>query len=534
MTTSLSRASGLDRPGDAGLTEALQTAVRLLAGRLSASMGPDGSFRGRCESRVLESALTLRLLRSEDYLPRRQERLVTYLVNAVRWPEATAFDRALVQGAVHGRVVADGEQVLTDYLRDFDHFSAARKRLMLSACLVVAGAVELPATVDLARIRTAPTNVHWVNLILRSLRIILAHDRGHDADPAERETLLGELRGHGELGVWENHVTAHLLALTAAQRLEPGSEVVRHGIDRVLTCQNPDGGVPGIARLENFTTGPAGLALARSGVGGRAELDRVGRYLAGQQGTDGGWGFGAGTGQSDVDTTAYAVNCLRELGGRRYDDAFAAAGDYLAAISNHDGGFPTYVHGGSSEVAMTAGAATALAATGRHTDVVRRAVRYLVDGQQSDGTFECGWSLSEANAMWRVMWALRAVPERLLDAGLRGACRQVVTRASDRLALTQNDDGGWGHRPGDASDVTSTAYAVLSLVDGGVSDQHPRQLEHAAEYLLGQLSAEGGVSAPPDQVAPRPLPFDAPVFTEIWALLALAGLYEANIKGAGA
>ena len=69
------------------------------------------------------------------------------------------------------------------------------------------------------------------------------------------------------------------------------------------------------------------------------------------------------------DTTAYAVNCLRRLGGAKYERALAAADAYIASMSNDDGGFPTYVRGGTSEIAMTAGAATALAATPHHGEL---------------------------------------------------------------------------------------------------------------------------------------------------------------------
>jgi squalene-hopene/tetraprenyl-beta-curcumene cyclase len=528
MTTMSRHLPGLDRSGDAGLTAALHTAVGLLTDRLTASVRPDGSVSGRCASRVLDSALALRLLQAEDHYPDRRERLSTYLRNAARRPDLSTYDRTLALAAVHGKV-ADGNQVVEDFLRDFDHFTSARKQLMLTACLAIIGPTDFPADLDADRIRPAEGNVHWVNLILRSLRIVVAYGQGRAAivTREERDVLLALLGSRHEPPVWENNVTAHVLASLAAHLVAPGSTVVLDAIRRLLTCQNPDGGLPGIARLELFTTGPVGLALGRSGMADPVVSTRIGDYLAGQQATDGGWGFGQGTEQTDVDTTSYAVQCLRRIGGDRYDGTLAASTRYLAVMSGHDGGFPTYIRGGTPEIAMTAGATTALAGTGRHDDILRRAVRYLVDGQQVDGTFERSWSRSEANAMWRVTWALRSVPVRLLDAPLAAASRRAAERAGARLATTQNADGGWGHRPGDGSDVTSTAYSALAYLDGGLAAAHAPELRRAAGYLLDQLSADGGVSAPPDQVAPRPILFDAPVFTEAWALMALSGLRDA-------
>ncbi|MER7535689.1 prenyltransferase/squalene oxidase repeat-containing protein [Streptomyces sp. NPDC097704] len=91
------------------------------------------------------------------------------------------------------------------------------------------------------------------------------------------------------------------------------------------------------------------------------------------------------------------------------------------------------------------------------------------------------------------------------------------------LTRAQNSDGGRGYRPGDSSDIASTCYSVLALSAMGRRVGEDPAVRAGVEFLLARQDPDGGFTAVPDQVAPRPLLFDAPVFSGIWALLALAG-----------
>ncbi|MGW5162503.1 hypothetical protein ACWEPN_44120 [Nonomuraea wenchangensis] len=96
----------------------------------------------------------------------------------------------------------------------------------------------------------------------------------------------------------------------------------------------------------------------------------------------------------------------------------------------------------------------------------------------------------------------------------------ATARSVARLVETQNPDGGWGQLPGDPSDVLSTAQAVPVLArHGGLLSVH-----RAVTYLLDRQDADGGFTSVPDQVGPRPLPFDYPVLADIHALSALRRL----------
>ncbi|MGW9438108.1 hypothetical protein [Streptomyces sp. NPDC055607] len=518
---------------DTGLSGALEIAVRRLAGTLSGSVMPDGAVRGICASRIFESALTLQLLREEEAYPNRQQRIAGFLWSAHITGAVSVFDEALVEGVMLGRREADAEKVLDVFLGRYDHFTAARKKVMFEICLAVVRAAPYPAHLSPGAIVESESDAPWVKLILRSLRVLLAHGLGRqaDIDRSEADSLLNALSAGQRDSVWENHVTAHVIGLLAASRIAPGSRPVREGIAQLLRVQNPDGGIPSIASLDPFCTGPAGLALARSGVADPELLTAMGDYLVSRQAADGGWGFGEGTRQTDVDTSAYAANFLRLLDTGRYRSALTAARAYFEGMANRDGGFATYVRDHDSEIAMTAGAARALAAPDHRHDVLRAATGFLLGAQKPDGTFECSWTLSEANAIWRTVWALDSVPE-CCCADEDGRRRdEVVARALGRLARTQNEDGGWGHRPDHPSDVTSTAYSVLAFTDGGAGGEHRAVLERAAEHLLRRQSPTGRYSAPPDQVAPRPVLFDVPVFTDIWVLTALSGLRRALADG---
>ena len=93
-------------------------------------------------------------------------------------------------------------------------------------------------------------------------------------------------------------------------------------------------------------------------------------WIERQQGRDGGFGFAAGGGSSDVDDTAAAAQALVDAGARNRR-ALAAAGNYLAGAQNPDGGYPQQP-GGESNAQSTAWAVQGLIALGRDPASVRR------------------------------------------------------------------------------------------------------------------------------------------------------------------
>ncbi|MFH8750876.1 prenyltransferase/squalene oxidase repeat-containing protein [Streptomyces rimosus] len=99
---------------------------------------------------------------------------------------------------------------------------------------------------------------------------------------------------------------------------------------------------------------------------------------------------------------------------------------------------------------------------GDHGNLLRGAGRWLLDAQHEDGTFKRSWSLSEANTIWRAMWALHSLPEAAHTA-LKARIARASAASRRFLADAQNSDGGWGFRPEDPSDLASTCYSLLAL-----------------------------------------------------------------------
>ncbi|WP_338897270.1 prenyltransferase/squalene oxidase repeat-containing protein [Streptomyces sp. TG1A-60] len=499
---------------------------RDLVSRLAAQVTPDGCAPGPCASRVLESALLLALLRREGQHPGVQKGLEGFLSRDTGGG-GSRFDSALSDAVLTGRQ-ADADWVHAELLAGFDHFTFARKRLFFDVCLAAVGAIDFHPGMRPERIDSG-NRAPWVQMIMLALKVTIAHGlrRPEAVTAVEHERLVTLLREGQRRGVWENHVTAHLLALLAVSAVAPRSADVAKGLRLLVECVNPDGGLPSIANLSVFCTGVAGLALARAGAD-RQVTERMGDYLAARQGPDGGWPFGEHMMQSDVDTTSYALAFLAFLDTGRYAKPLQRAGIYLSAIAGQDGGFPTYVAGDPSEVGMTGGAASALGWAGEtHAGLLENAARYLLGAQKPDGTFERSWTLSEANTIWRAMWALHSLPPSRLPQ-LRAAREQAVARSHRFLDLAQNGDGGWGYRLGDASDTTSTAYSLLALSAMGRPAGTDVTARRGVLHLLARQEADGGFTALPDQVAPRPLLFDAPVFADIWALLALGACDESR------
>lgn len=512
--------------GPAGREQAVGGVVAArerVAASLSSAVGVDGAVRRPCAGRTLESALLLVLLRERGTHPEQVRELGGYL--ATSQAQATGFDTALAQAVLHGRRL-DGDVVGGELLAGFDHFSIARKRLLFDVHLAVAGAVPFrPSMLRPVRTRggEGDNSVTWIEMIMLSVRVLVADGLGRAGEITDREQQrLLELLGSSRAPVWENYTAAHLLALLAVQRFAPSHPLVETGVEGVLACRNPDGGVPPMANLDVFHTGPAGLALARAGAD-RALLHRMCDYLIGQQMPDGGWAFGEDMRHSDVDASSYAAACLAAVDPERHHEALVRAGGYFRGIVGPDGGFPTYVKGDPSEVGMTAGAVSALAWDGTgHRDLLDGAARWLLDAQHEDGTFERSWSLSEANTIWRAMWALHSMPEPTRTS-LKARIADASAASYQFLVRAQNADGGWGYRPGDASDTASTCYALLALAAMGRRPQEDAVVRAGLAHLLARQGPDGTFTALPDQVAPRPLLFDSPVFTDIWVLLALTG-----------
>lgn len=223
------------------------------------------------------------------------------------------------------------------------------------------------------------------------------------------------------------------------------------------------------------------------------------RYYRGP--SKGGWSFSNRIqGWAVADCTAEALIALLEL-ERGLARAFPPertrdAVDFLLAMQNPDGGWPTYerirgprwlelLNGSElfadnmldySYVEVTSSVVQALAhvragvpereaAIGR---ALARAERYLRGAQRVDGAWEGLWGVCFTYGTWFGVWGLRAAGAARSDPALR--------RAAAFLQEHQLEDGGWGesyhsclrrtyvHHPA-GSQTVMTAWAVLALLE---------------------------------------------------------------------
>ncbi|NVB37951.1 terpene cyclase/mutase family protein [Pseudenhygromyxa sp. WMMC2535] len=513
LTSSL--VSVRDVPPRPALDREVLHARDFLTTRVLESVRPDGAILGDCESRVLESALALHLLRVLDRHLVCRERAVGYLRREWRKGALDPFHRALVIAALGLEAESSSMAAVSAFLDGFEHFSSRRKHVLFNIILGAVGGAMPDLGLREQDFVPGPELQRWVSVMTLALGVLYFVGRGQPEriDPAHIEVLklAAQPRERGQ--TWEQYLLARLLAMLALAELPGERDFVARSADELVGQQRFDGGFSFIASMEIFATATAGLGLVGAGLP-RATLCRLGDYLAGQQRSNGGWGYAHGVNQTDVDDTAYCVEFLRAVDPFRYHGALRRAEAYMVDMQNLDGGFPTFVRGAASEVAMTAAVLNALAPSHqRYRGLFSRALKFIANHQDLDGTFERSWSSAHPNAIFRALLALQT-QQRCLSSLER---LQAERRAMSYLRLSQNDDGGWGHIIGDGSDPISSAYALITLshFDAGYT------MGRGVSYLIDQQQSHGGFSSRPDQSGPRPIAYDVPVLADNFALIAL-------------
>ncbi|MFI0165590.1 prenyltransferase/squalene oxidase repeat-containing protein [Streptomyces sp. NPDC017095] len=491
-----------------GLTAARQR----LAGRVLARIGRDGLVQAPCRSRALESALALPLLRRYAPHPAAAARLTGHLRHRAAARPEPRLDALVAAAAL--RPGGSG-RALGSVLDGFVHFTGARKRLLLRAVdTALAGPGAAPASASPADLGGTTADLHpWSAAVVTACLVI---ETGR-ADTAQRRLLLAAQRGPG---IWEGHVLCHLLTLHALARLGGHEDVVTAGVAGLPAHQRADGGFPFICGEEVFVSALAASALAGSAdETARRAAHRVCGRLARLQGDDGGWAYAPRVEQTDVDTTCVVLEALRATDPARHHGAVRAGERYLLALRGADGGFPTYRAGAPSEVVMTAAAAGTLdpAAPGA-PEVLAGALTFITGRQNPAGTYEEGWSRSDANALLRTQWALRRAA-LVPDPAVRRAAREATGRALGYLAVSRNADGGWGQRPGEPSDPVSTAFSLGTEAVAGAASEP--SLRRGLGYLLSRQAGDGSFPSRPDSTGPRGLVFDVPALADVYVLRAL-------------
>jgi squalene-hopene/tetraprenyl-beta-curcumene cyclase len=228
----------------------------------------------------------------------------------------------------------------------------------------------------------------------------------------------------------------------------------------------------------------------------------------------GGWAFQfSNSFYPDLDDTAAIVWAMRRASdAERYSQPVDRALDWLVGMQSRNGGFASFdvdnVHYRLNHIPfadhgalldpptsdVTARVVTALATVGRPQDKqpLERAVAFLRQEQEADGSWFGRWGTNYIYGTWSVLTALAQARVRSSD--------EAVGRAVRWLCERQNSDGGWGEsndsyaqapaerRPA-ASTSFQSAWALLGLIAAG--QVHSDVVRHGIDYLLRTRNAHG-------------------------------------------
>jgi energy-coupling factor transport system substrate-specific component len=241
---------------------------------------------------------------------------------------------------------------------------------------------------------------------------------GHTpADALRREA--ATLEGPGDL-------ERTILALHACG-LPPGTLGARNLLAELLRARTSDGSFEHLVNITTFAV----FALRAVGRPASDPIVRAaGRWLTRQQNADGGFGFAARGGASDVDDTAAAIQGIVDAGLGAGGAASRAAG-FLVGAQNPDGGFPQE-RGNASNAQSSAWAIQGLLAAGRNVGSIRRGgsrspLGYLESLVAPDGSVRYSRT-SAQTPVWVTAQALTALAGKTFPIApvRRGASHRVA------------------------------------------------------------------------------------------------------------
>ena len=127
---------------------------------------------------------------------------------------------------------------------------------------------------------------------------------------------------------------------------------------------------------------------------------------------------------------------------------------------------------------------------------VRDAIHYLIETQESDGSWYGRWGVNYIYGTWQVLRGLRAINFDMTQ--------DWILRGRDWLESCQNDDGGWGEtcatyeNPATKgigrSTASQTAWAIMGICACG--DLNRSSLQRGLRFLLSTQKADGSWDEP--------------------------------------
>lgn len=261
----------------------------------------------------------------------------------------------------------------------------------------------------------------------------------------------------------------------------------------------------------------------------------------------GGWGFSdSNTIHPDVDDTTAALRAIRRLAptGAAEADAFDRGLQWVLSMQNDDGGWPAFeknndnplIAGFPIENAADAAIDPSTAdLTGRTLEflghdaglttrhgLVSRAVRWLYDHQEQDGSWYGRWGVCYLYGTWAALTGLAAVGAEPQSPAIEKAVRWLLAK--------QRPDGGWGEScasdrvkryvPLNRSTLVQTAWAVDALLS--VHDRPIAAIDRGIDFLLHNLTRADQEDYPTGAGLPGHYYTRYRSYPYIWPLLALS------------
>lgn len=328
------------------------------------------------------------------------------------------------------------------------------------------------------------------------------------------------------------------VAMSLAEAVGPEEPALEMALGFLRASAREDGSWPIDTNLAVWVTSGALNALgAGEGDRGDPATAAARRWLARRQlqhqhpytgAAPGGWGWSYLSGSvPDADDTAGAILALA---GTEEGQGVPAGVDWLLKLQNADGGWPTFCRGwgklpfDQSCADITAHALRALHAAGqagyapaRAQAATARGVAYLHRSQRPDGSWLPLWFGNQAAepktnptiGTARVLMALALLEPEGEAAG----------KGLERLAATQNQDGGWGGSGGVASTVEETALAVSALSQWPEKMNWP--LAAGVAYLVRRVEDGTWTQSAPLGLYFARLWYDEKLYPVLWTVEAL-------------
>ena len=247
-----------------------------------------------------------------------------------------------------------------------------------------------------------------------------------------------------------------------------------------------------------------------------AQITKGGDWQVKVKGTaPGGWAFEfANDTYPDIDDTAevlIALDRVRTEDSRKRNEVIRRGTEWMLGMQSSNGGWAAFDKDNARRAVaelpfadfgemldppsadVTAHVVEALVRLGysRDAEPVRRAVQYLLDEQEPDGSWFGRWGVNYIYGTGAVLPALEAIGE---DMG-----NESVRRAVGWILAHQNDDGGWGETCASYADTSlagqgpstasQTAWALLALLSAG-QWEHP-SVHRGVRYLANTQQEDG-------------------------------------------